>query len=635
LAALTAAACALAVMVFGAVLAVAADAVLHLPVGWRVVLLAAWLGVGGVAAVRLWRPVADAADRDAAVILVERTFGQLHARLATAVQLADARRRAAEGVSDDLYWVVARQAEQACASLDPAAAVPVRPYLRRWLAVLGVLVVSAGCAGLVGGQTTWIGLKRLFAPWAQTPWPTRTRIVLSADNKLLVRKGGTLVLNGHIEGQHREQGTIRVWPAGQAGAAYRSRFAIEPDGRFCVRYRPVTRDLQVQLQVGDARTPKLAVRMVPPPEIESLKLVCTFPEYTGLGRQEYLDGNLEAIYQTKVRVVVTANKPLARAVLAWQDGTDTGDVQPMRLGPQDRAVAEFRVDRTASYQVHLTDALGFSNDEPVTYRIEMIDNEYPQIRNVRPKRTKNVTADARLPITAEVVDDFALSSVRLCYRVRSGAGDAATATRRVGPGRASLAGAIELPLAAGTKRAGIRYVWELENLALAEGTEVEYWLEARDLGEHAKAQAWPRCSPRRLRILNRAKLVRQLNRRVDEILERLTQVEQLQSESADAVSGAARSVRLTGRADVPLEIARAEKWRQERLARRTAELAELLAAATNDYLISGVGQPRRLLMLKRASELLKRLAAEPMPEAVLKLDQAIAALRQWRREASP
>ncbi len=642
LAVLTASVVVLAVMVLAAVVAIALDAVWRLSIGWRVLLLLAWLGLAYLAVVRFWRPASRGLSRDAIVVLLEKTFPGLAGRLATAVQLADGKRRAADGVSDGLYHAVAQQAEHACAALDATAAAPARPYVRRWLVALGMIVVAALWPGLAGGETAWTGFKRLFAPWSGAQWRTRTSILLAEDNVLTVRRGGTLVLNGQVQGQVPEEGTARVWLAGERGAAYRSRFAIGENARFRVRYRPVTTDLEVQLKIGDAQTERLSVTMVPPPEIKSLKLACTFPEYTGLGRQEYPDGNLQAIYQTDVRISLVATKPLARAVLAWQDEAgEPGEAQQMRLGAGNIATARFAVEKNAAYQVHLTDELGFGNDDPATYKIEMVDNEYPRIKEVRPERAKDVTAEATLPIIAELADDFALESTWLHYRVRLPSRGGATGTRAVttvpSAGAAvseTVAEPMELPMPKGAKQATVTYLWPMESFALAEGSEVQYWIEVRDQGAHAKSADWPRCKPRRLRIVNPAVLTRQLNQRVEDILSRLTQVEQLQSESADAVSGAARSLDQTGRPEVPLEIARAEKWRQERISRRTAELAELLEEVTDDYLISRIGKPARVAGLRRASELLRRLAAEPMPQAVLLLDQAIAALKDLQLGAA-
>lgn len=575
----------------------------------RWILLGLWVVVAAIATRRILIPSFVMPGIRSAMLRLERCYPQLSGRLVTAVELAGEESRARSGASGDLYRRVASAAEKMVGELDPRVAVPARPYVKR--ALLGFLILVGAFLGSwpMGGRMV-IGLQRLFAPWSSVEWPFRTQIVLAREGPFSVRRGGTLDLGGQVFGEIPSVGTILVWAGEGDGAPYRARFSLEKDGRFEVRYQPVTADLRAQLAIGDAKSETLEVRMVPPPEVDSVELHLEYPAYSGLPPVVLPDGNVQALFGTTAELHVRASKPLQKAYLSWHDGTG----QPVELNEPREGSVVFEVRQNAAYRLDLVDTMGFESDPSVTYRVEMIDNEYPRIESMVPMGDKEVTPQAELPIRLEVSDDFALAAVALSYRV----GKSATMT-------------VPLPLSPGVKRSKVEYVWKIEDLGVEPGAGIEYWVEVRDEGGHFARQLYPRTRRLHLRVVDAATLRRRLNERSEQLFSRLVELAQLQSESADAVEGAAAEVDTVPDVEGVVEGIRSEEWRQERIRRQTARIGELLSDLAGDFVISKVGRRRDVDRIREAGEVLRYLAAEPMPQVVLRLRHSLDLLEDvWR-----
>jgi len=464
-------------------------------------------------------------------------------------------------------------------------------------------VIAAVALAAANPASAGIGLVRVLVPWEDVNWPKRTHIRIAEISKRVVR-GGTLTLSGTAEGVIPSNGMLRV-RTGQ-GTADRAYFEVSADGRFNVQYRPVTQDLDVWVEIGDNTTEPAQVIMVPPPEIARVQADCTYPDFTHLPRETIEDGNVQAVLGTRIELRITTNKPIKEAQLAWEDGKSA----VMEVDSRPGAATTFSVEASRSYRVNLTDENGFHNADPVIYRIEMIDNQYPQFDRVVPTIDRRVTPQAVLPIGAEISDDYGVARVTLCHR----------------KGNDSDVGRIDIPLVATGKRVTVRYDWAIEPLALKPGDTLTYWLEARDEGEHAAKHEWPVSRPRKLKLMSEVELARALNDEREQIMDKLAQLESLQAESAEAVkriAGAAES----DRPAAVQERTRAEKWRQDRLARTTGQLGEQLGRVADDYAASRIGQEDRWLRLRATADRLGQLAGSDMPAIVLALEDALNSLR--------
>ncbi len=569
------------------------------------------------------RPLWPEMSPNEAALRLEECHPELAGLLVTAVQLADGEARRRGGASHILYEQVRSAAERSATALQPERVVPSRQPLRHcaaaWAIVLVVTVVIAWKPALAS-----IGISRLLTPWSEAEWPRRTRIELSdlkTGQPLRVVRGGTLNLHGKVFGSIPSTGTLHL--QSDAAPADRTHFEIGEDATFAVKYRPVNRSLRVWFQIGDARSPDVQVEMVPPPEIASVEAECRYPEFTRQDKERRPDGNIQAVLGTQVVLHVTANKPLAGAVLAWENAAAVPMSQPAGDSTQQAFQAGFRVEATRSYRIHLTDQMGFHNEEPVVYRVEMVDNQYPQIERTTPATDKRVGPRAILPITVDATDDFGVTELTLCYRK----GKKDDPVQRL---------PITLPPV--DKRMTAQYPWSLESLHVTPGTTLNYWIEARDAGEHAVASDWPISRSHNLTVMEEAEIIRLLTEQIDQVLEKLGHLKTLQDDCSDAVkrisSLAGSTTQAADSRTVAADRTRAEKNRQDQIARTAAQIAERLGAIADDFVISRIGDPARIDRLKQTAAQMGRLAGTDMPGIVLALDEALAELAGTPRPAT-
>lgn len=586
-------------------IAVALDVWLRGPMIERTLLLLLTVAaVGWVLARRVW-PRWASLSRDRAALLLEQIYPTLAGRLITAVQLADSIGRDPARGSVELYGLVRDTAERQAEAIDVAQVVPAKAYQRPLLMCLALIILSA-VPTVLFPQAASLGLRRILLPWQELNWPLQTQIeLLAVPTPVRIVRGGTLLLKGRVTGAVPASGTLHVRTA--AGAADRARFEIAGDGTFTVRFRPVNNHLLAAVEAGDAMSPWISVEMVPPPEITAIDAELIYPPYTRLPPQRRADGNIQAVFGSDVRLQVTASKPVRSATLTWEGG----EAQAMVCTATDTAQVQFRVTATTAYRVHLADELGFHNEDPVLYQIEMTENEYPRVEHVKPHTDRRVAPRAVLPITVTASDDFGVTAALLCYR----------------RGKAEDVTEVPIPLQVSGRRIEIPYAWSLESLGLVAGDTLTWWIEIRDEGEHATQKDWPTSPARRLEILDEPSLTRWLGEQVEQIMAQLADTESLQGECTDSVTRVAQALE-QGYHQGAEERTRAEKWRQDRLARSLAKLAERLGQIAEDYAISNVGQPVRVERLVQTSRALATLAGADMPAVVLALEDALAALRE-------
>lgn len=236
-------------------------------------------------------------------------------------------------------------------------------------------------------------------------------------------------------------GSFRYWFEGNLRmAAFRNRPARSDTGYVEVRERPFIRELQARL---------------------------TFPEYTRLGPRLLPphNGEITALLGTRVDIEIVADKKLSKAWLQFQDSS----VVPLSAA-ENRAAGYFSVAHNDQYQVHILDAEGISNYEPVKYSVFAQADEKPFVEITKPGQDLDLGAELQIPLVINMRDDFGFSRLQLIGRhVHAGsAGD-------------TTAFSINLPYRSLDQFRGLsEHLWDLTPLYLVPDDYVEYFAEVRD-----------------------------------------------------------------------------------------------------------------------------------------------------------
>jgi hypothetical protein len=124
----------------------------------------------------------------------------------------------------------------------------------------------------------------------------------------------------------------------------------------------------------------------------------------------------------------------------------------------------------AGFSVVMLDLDGMESRDAIIYRVDTVLDKAPVVRITYPDRKEElVTRQATLPIGFEATDDFQISKVRLRYRIENG--------------EEKNEQTVELDLdGQNPVRLKVRHEWKIGAFRplLAEGTKLEYWIEAED-----------------------------------------------------------------------------------------------------------------------------------------------------------
>jgi hypothetical protein len=582
------------------------DWVFHFPALLRAVLLGAGVALLTRQAWMLGRRYLRAQPVASMAMLLEEKFATFDGALLTAAELADTARRQGVDLSEEMYGVTAERAHQAMRGVD------LTPLLhRRALAKAVVLVLaclSVVLAPLAFAPQWWTtGTVRLLAPFGSASWPKRNEIHLDPNLQSRIRRGGALHIRGFVSGPIPSRGILLVRPEA-AGDRWREiSFPIENDGRFHIRFQPVTTSMAARVTAGDAVSAPIEVEMVPPPEIVSLRVHCEYPEYTRLPATESAAGDVEAPYQTGVRLAVATSKPVERASLVWLSGRDSA----MDIDAATGAVIRFQVENDDRYSIALEDSFGFTNENPPVYRVRVIGNKLPQIRIRKPGKNKVLTPDARLQLIIEGNDDYGIEAAALVCRVNG----------EERPG-------IPLALDALSPQVTIRFEWDLASLKTAAGDHITYWVTMRDQGGHRQEQPQSESDRYSIAIVEPELFVEQIVERMDRALDQLGDVERTQSESASAVREAHLELGESGKVGSVRENVRNERWRQDYVRRQTVQVAAALGEIADDMESCGAGGETQVERLRGATSVLQYTARENMEMIVQNLTEALNVLRE-------
>tara|TARA_B100000963_G_scaffold361215_1_gene395564 strand:- start:4287 stop:4991 length:705 start_codon:yes stop_codon:yes gene_type:complete len=126
------------------------------------------------------------------------------------------------------------------------------------------------------------------------------------------------------------------------------------------------------------------------------------------------------------------------------------------------------------FAVELRDEEGMESRDATVYRVDVLSDEPPKVRLVRPSRLRElVTSGARVLVSYEAEDRFGVDKAVLCYRV----------------GKEGEQERFALPLPKpGAVRISENFEWKLELIdpPLRVGDEIEFWVEAYDQSDRTQ-----------------------------------------------------------------------------------------------------------------------------------------------------
>jgi hypothetical protein len=313
----------------------------------------------------------------------------------------------------------------------------------------------------------------LYAPWASRAanvagaylFPARVTVDVSPGTTK-IRAGQPVTIAARVGVGTSAEGTGSAVPIvptltvkiGDETRSVAMQPAAEP-GLFAVTVEKVTTSFAYNVAAASTRSDDFRITAISPPQVERIDLHYEFPKGVGLEpRTDEDSGDIYGPPGTKVRLAISADKPITSAFLVLEDGSK------LPLTSNGRVLdGALTIDEDSSYRIALADHDGLENPGHTEYFIRTMNDRPPDVRILRPASDKHVTALEEVQIEARADDDFGISSLELVFQTPDG-------TERT----------VAMRGGGGLTAAGVHTMF-MEDLRVQPGDFVTYYARARDV----------------------------------------------------------------------------------------------------------------------------------------------------------
>ena len=494
-------------------------------IGLRVLCALAVWGVLGYTAWRFLRPAIQAPLGDLAMASrIERRYPQLADQLVSTVEFLKQSEEDPEAGSPLLRRTVVAQTTAALEQVDLQDAIDTRPARQvGWIAAaVALATVGMALADLSGARTA---LARLAVPWNNVAWPQRNHLVIESPLARVPLGQPMEIRVKDAGGLLPDDVRVEFLYDGQSKPEHEL-MQILSDAAY-LRKEVVTRPFKYRAVGGDDFSMEWqGVEVIDPPEIESLAVTLTYPDYTGFAPGES-DRHIRAVEGTKVHLAGRASKPLKSATLriegvsdaAAKLATDTHDF-----------TADFTVAKSGTYHFRLEDEEGFQGGADRRYEIRALSDDKPSVNVEQPNNNLDVTPEAVVPLKIVAKDDLALKEVYLSFSKSEEPPRVISLyhgpEKAVGQKPADTGSSNSSANASGGDRRVLTQDWNLAEQQFQPGDRIAFFAVASDY----KPQSG-QSHTRYLQIVTPEQLLDRLGRRQGMVLEKLDQALRLQTDA--------------------------------------------------------------------------------------------------------
>ena len=392
---------------------------------------------------RITRPLPDAS----LALLIERSHPELGGRLTTSVELLTGNR-----LIEDHSRVLLKKVHQQAATLIPNVE-PNRLFRRDTLIkrtlLTGPLTLAAVLFLVLDPSAFVLAAKRLTL-LSDTPWPRRADLemvgieipiitaaedksdeteLLKFDNqivKLPVGSNSSLRIRARAEDAELPAVCTVYYKTdgGSVGQSNMRRVGRVTDGfQYFILDGPPLTDLSESMTLSirglDDRLDDYRVQAIQPPSISDATISVTYPSYLKKGNAKGPDWN--RVYQTGIRVeegsevevVISSTVELGSIDVAVDSSGDSTSSQPqtaaeMVLAPDGMTASLTIPNMQAATTISVVprDKNRISAQAPYRYLVGVIKDEPPEITLALDGIGSVITANAKLPMTTNIKDDY-------------------------------------------------------------------------------------------------------------------------------------------------------------------------------------------------------------------------------------
>lgn len=413
-------------------------------------------GVMAVALIGLGRACLQRRTLESAAVYVEAKRPELHNHLISALQLpASLQKHPESGISADL---VEGLLEATHRQIDTLSRQPLVDWSGVWrqLRIATPLVVAMLGVVWVAPQLVTASVAQLLHPLSLLGVQPTVLALSEYPRRVLV--GQPLTLQVMASGQLPSTIHLRTW---QAGKEREEKMVAGDQGTFRYTFSNLREPMKFQAVAGSATSEVGEVDVVEAPAVGNFRLRYQYPDYTRLpAKIEEGTGHIETLAGSEVRIEMAANKPIARGQLVFDDNTQL----PLIVRQDGLLQATAIITKPGGYRVQVQDELGFTNQDNLSYRVDVIPDEVPQVDLLAPEPDLEIDEGRVITLEYEARDDFGVRELTLVYRAGA-----------FGEKRLVIDRVDEV-----ARRYQGRYYWDVTDFLSEAGERVTYYVEVWD-----------------------------------------------------------------------------------------------------------------------------------------------------------
>jgi hypothetical protein len=585
-------------------------AMIFWPPAWAkaLILLILSAGLGLLTAFLVIKPVIKKKPLTEIAIGLEKRYGKLQSRLIAALQLYDKIKANRENYSIDLIEKTIDDAGQEIKDLDFSVIVEknTKPLYRMALGLL--LVILAGAISTQAFRDTFILYTRPFTNVAKpsrlilTVIPQSNQAIKNEDISLTIKVSGGKIKKPEFNYKFEDGG----WVTAPEEEIVRD--SANADSVFGYTFKKIKRGVEFYAQAKTTKSSIGKITVIDPPRLISAKASLNFPKYTALPQQELPenDCSVTAIRGTNVSLSAIVSKPAATAFMIFADSTR----KPMQIDER-KISGQFIVRENSSYHIEVTDSTGLKNPGPIEYSITPLDDYPPRVLLTFPAVDIDLDESMKIPLRAELYDDYGFSKLNLIYWVLS-------------EGKESPKGPIILKDNFGQTTEGtIEYIWNVENLMLLPGDLVYYYLELFD-NDNITGPKSGVSKTYTARLPSLDEIMADITGSQKDVFQEAEAAAAQQKELKKELENISREMMKTSEIDwqKKQEIQQAMA-RQKEIAEKIQDVAQKMQENINKLEKNQLATQEMLDKMQEIQQLMEKVATPEMKEAMRKLEEAM------------
>jgi len=399
-------------------------------------------------------------------LAVERNYKIFDSKLISSIQFTEGKATIPENAPIEMIHSMIREAETESERFKFNKIVNFKKTARAILVLLIVLIAS-GSWTLLNRDSIDTLIKRAFGK--EIAIPRNTRIVKIPQIEK-VGIGDDVAMEFFVETKKSTdlKGILKIRYSSNQKINLTLVKDVNVDGKYSAIIKDVPESFTYNASIDDARTDDYKVIALERPQISGLTATQKYPEFTNQEPSEHVPGDFTFFPGSTVTLNISSTKDLESGKIRFIE-EDEGI--PIITDKTNKSVASatFTVPSNdlSGFSISLTDQDEMKSSSNSIYKVTLLSDLAPQIRITYPKRAEElVTRKAKFLIKYEATDRFGIAAVNLRYKMSGSE-----------PSSISI-----IDLKTEPKKISDQFDWDLSSLSpgLAEGDEIEYWLEASD-----------------------------------------------------------------------------------------------------------------------------------------------------------